>query len=94
MGKDISFKNHDRFIHLGIAIAALRKMRGMSQEQLAEKAGISRSLISAIEAPGLAKSFSLDVFLTLLTRLILILPSFFQKERPVGSHIIIGLFAQ
>ena len=60
MGKDISFKNHDRFIHLGIAIAALRKMRGMSQEQLAEKAGISRSLISAIEAPGLAKSFSLD----------------------------------
>ena len=58
MGKDISFKNHDRFIHLGIAIAALRKMRGMSQEQLAEKAGISRSLISAIEAPGLAKSIS------------------------------------
>ena len=53
MGKDISFKNHDRFIHLGIAIAALRKMRGMSQEQLAEKAGISRSLISAIEAPGI-----------------------------------------
>ena len=42
MGKDISFKNHDRFIHLGIAIAALRKMRGMSQEQLAEKAGISQ----------------------------------------------------
>ena len=53
------------FIHLGIAIAALRKMRGMSQEQLAEKAGISRSLISAIEAPGLAKSFSLDVFFNL-----------------------------
>ena len=65
LGKDISFKNHDRFIHLGIAIAALRKMRGMSQEQLAEKAGISRSLISAIEAPGLAKSFSLDVFFNL-----------------------------
>ena len=66
MGKDISFKNHDRFIHLGIAIAALRKMRGMSQEQLAEKAGISRSLISAIEAPGLAKSFSLDVYSPML----------------------------
>ena len=62
MGKEVTFKNHDRFIHLGIAIAALRKMRGMSQEQLAEKAEISRSLISAIEAPGVAKSFSLDVF--------------------------------
>lgn len=72
MGKDISFKNHDRFIHLGIAIAALRKMRGMSQEQLAEKAEISRSLISAIEAPGVAKSFSLDVFSILPTRLTLI----------------------
>ena len=44
MGKDISFKNRDRFIQLGIAIAALRKMRGMSHS------------------------------LTLLTRLILILP--------------------
>ena len=42
MGKEVTFKNHDRFIHLGIAIAALRKMRGMSQEQLAErkKAGL------------------------------------------------------
>ena len=65
MGKEVTFKNHDRFIHLGIAIAALRKMRGMSQEQLAEKAEISRSLISAIEAPGVAKSFSLDVFFNL-----------------------------
>ena len=29
---------------------------------LAEKAGVSRSLISAIEAPGLANGFSLEVF--------------------------------
>lgn len=65
MGKDISFKNRDRFIQLGIAIAALRKMRGMSQEQLAEKAGVSRSLISAIEAPGVVKGFSLDIFFDL-----------------------------
>ena len=28
----------------------------------AEKAGVSRSLISAIEAPGLANGFSLEVF--------------------------------
>ena len=62
MGKQIDFKNRDRFIQLGIAIAALRKMRGMSQEQLAEKANVSRSHISAIEAPGLVRPFSLDVF--------------------------------
>lgn len=62
MSKDIEFKNRDRFIQLGIAIAALRKMRGLSQEQLAERANVSRSHISAIEAPGIVRSFSLDVF--------------------------------
>ena len=62
MSKEATFKNRDRFVQLGIAIAALRKMRGLSQEQLAEKAGISRSLISTIEAPGMAHSFSLDIF--------------------------------
>ena len=62
MSKDVSHRNIDRFVQLGIAIAALRRLRGMSQEALAEKAGISRSLLSAIEAPGLAKAFSLEVF--------------------------------
>ena len=62
MSKEVSFKNRDRFVQLGIAIAALRKMRGLSQEKLAEKAGVSRSLISTIEAPNMAHGFSLDVF--------------------------------
>lgn len=62
MSKEVAFKNRDRFIQLGIAIAALRKIRGLSQEKLAEKAGISRSLVSAIEAPGIANCFSLEVF--------------------------------
>ena len=58
----VEFKNRDRFIQLGIAIAALRKMRGMSQEQLADRAHVSRSHISAIEAPGIIRAFSLEVF--------------------------------
>lgn len=62
MGKPVSFQNHDRFIQLGIAIATLRKMRGLSQDALAGKAGISRSLLARIEAPGVAYSFSLEVF--------------------------------
>ena len=62
MSKEVSFKNRDRFIQLGIAIYALRKLKGMSQEKLAEKAGISRSLVSSIEAPGMANGFSLEVF--------------------------------
>ena len=62
MSNEAAFKNRDRFIQLGIAISTLRKMRGMSQEQLAEKASMSRSHLSAIEAPGIARPFSLEVF--------------------------------
>ena len=62
MSKEVSFKNKDRFIQLGVAISAFRKLRGLSQEKLAEKAGISRSLVSSIEAPGIANGFSLEVF--------------------------------
>ena len=62
MSKQVSFKNRDRFIQLGVAIATLRRVRGMSQEKLAEKACISRSLVSAIEAPNLANGFSLEAF--------------------------------
>lgn len=59
MSKQSDFKNRDRLIQLGIVIAALRKMRGLSQEQLAEKANISRSFLSSIEAPGIVRPFSL-----------------------------------
>ena len=61
MEKEMSFKNRDRFIALGISIAALRKIRGMSQELLAEKAGLSRSYLSAIEAPNIVRPFSLEI---------------------------------
>lgn len=61
MSKDVGFKNRDRFIEVGLSIAAIRKMEGLSQEQLAEKAHISRSHLSSIEAPNIVRSFSLDV---------------------------------
>lgn len=61
MAKEVEFKNRDRFIELGLTIAALRKMQGMSQEALAEKAHISRSHLSSIEAPNIVRPFSLDV---------------------------------
>lgn len=62
MAKNVSLQNRDRFIQLGIHIASYRKMRGMTQEELADKAGVSRSFLSNIEAPGIAQSFSLDIF--------------------------------
>ena len=62
MSKETEFKNRDRFIQLGIAISTLRKIRGLSHEQLAERAHVTRSHISSIEAPGIARPFSLVVF--------------------------------
>ena len=55
------FNYRDKINQLGIAIASLRKMRDMTQEQLSEKAGISRTFLSTIEAPSTARSFSLEV---------------------------------
>ena len=59
---NVNYNNRDRLIQLGIAISTLRRIRGMSQEKLAEKAGISRSLLSNIEAPNMVSNFSLNVF--------------------------------
>ncbi len=61
MSKDVDFKNRDRFIQLGITISVLRKTRGMSQEELAAEAMMSRSPLSAIEAPNIVRPFSLEV---------------------------------
>ena len=61
MSKEVAFGNRDRFIELGLTIAALRKMKGWSQEKLAEKANISRSHLSSIEAPNIVRPFSLEV---------------------------------
>ena len=61
MSKKTEFKNRDRFIQLGITIGTLRRLRGMSQEQLADKANISRSFLSSIEAPKTVRPFSLEV---------------------------------
>mgnify|MGYP001774399190 FL=1 len=61
MSREIDFKNRDRFIQLGITISVLRKMRGMSQEQLAAEALMIRSHLSDIEAPNIVRPFSVEV---------------------------------
>ena len=57
----ISFENKDYYIELGLNIAFYRKRAGLTQDMLAEKAGLSRSHLSAIEAPNLIRSFSLEI---------------------------------
>ena len=47
---------------LGENIKQIRKAKKLAQFQLAEKANISRSHLSAIEAPGMVRAFSLEAF--------------------------------
>lgn len=56
----IDLNNNDHLIQLGIAIATIRKSNGLSQDELAEKAGISRSFLGRIEAPNIAQTLSVD----------------------------------
>lgn len=57
-------KNHDvEFLKIGLNIAYQRKLKKMSQLDLAEKAGISRTHMSNIEAPNMATAMSIETLL-------------------------------
>ncbi len=52
-------KHDEKYRQLGINISHYRKIKGYTQEQLAEKAHISRVHLSHIEAPNMVSSFSI-----------------------------------
>ncbi len=56
-----NFDNSERYKELGFAIAYYRKRKGLTQEQVAERVGISRQHIGAIEAPNMNRAISLEV---------------------------------
>ena len=56
-----SYDNTERYRELGYAISYYRKRKGLTQEQVAERAGISRQHIGAIEAPNMNRAISLEV---------------------------------
>lgn len=53
-------KHSNEYIRLGLNIAYYRKLKGMTQLQLAEAINISRTHMSNIEAPNIPTSVSLD----------------------------------
>ena len=65
MENQVGAQNQSRLIELGLTIATVRKLEGLSQEMLAERAKISRSHLSSIEAPRIARPFSLEVLYNL-----------------------------
>ena len=50
----------DKYRQIGLKIAYYRKLRGLTQEQLAEKLELSPAFIGHVEAPNINKAISLD----------------------------------
>ena len=48
------------YLQLGLKIAYYRKLRGLTQEQLAEQVGRTPAFIGHVEAPNIQKAVSLD----------------------------------
>ena len=48
------------YLQLGLKIAYYRKLKGLTQEQLAEKIDCTPAFIGHIEAPNINKGISLD----------------------------------
>lgn len=57
---EIQKRRDEEYKMLGLNIAYYRKLRGLTQLQLAEKVDISRTHISNIEAPNIQTSLSLE----------------------------------
>ena len=54
-----TLKYNDELIQIGLKIGYLRRQKGLTQEQLAEKANMSTGFLSQIEAPNMAMGLSL-----------------------------------
>ena len=59
--KKIAIENREKYIEIGLNIAFYRKREGMTQEQLAEKADMSRSFLANIEGPNQVVAMSVEV---------------------------------
>lgn len=64
---EVSFDNSERYRDLGCAIAYYRKRKNLTQEQVADRVGISRQHMGAIEAPNMVRAISLEVVFNIAT---------------------------
>ena len=55
----------EKYREIGYKIAYCRKHMHLTQEQLAEKLGVSRQHIGAIEAPNIDRKISLDLIFSI-----------------------------
>ncbi len=70
MGDTMSEYGYQNFVlDIGLKISYYRKRAGLTQEDLAERVGVSTTYIGMIEAPGVSKSASLKTIYAIATAL-------------------------
>ena len=57
--KEIEYDYKNLLLGIGLKVSYYRKMNGLSQEELAERVGVSVTFIGMLEAPNLYKAPSL-----------------------------------
>lgn len=57
----MNFKYSERYKNIGIKISKYRNKKNLTQEELANKVGISYSYLTQIEASNVVKKMSLEV---------------------------------
>ena len=50
----------EQYRQIGLKIAYYRRLRGLTQEELAEQVGLTPAYIGHLEAPNISKALSLD----------------------------------
>jgi len=70
----------DEFKQLGLKIAYYRKLKGYTQESLAEKVNLSAAFIGHVEAPNVKKSVSLGTLFAIAKALDVPVYKFFMFE--------------
>src|SRR5699024_11693896 len=75
---------------LGLTISYYRKLKGLTQGQLASLVGLSRTHISNIEAPNIKTSISLDSLLDIADVLGIAVKEDRKSTRLNSSHVSIS----
>ncbi|MCI6399815.1 helix-turn-helix domain-containing protein [Lawsonibacter sp.] len=73
-------EHQERYRELGLKIAYYRKLRGLTQEQLAEQVDRTPAFIGHVEAPNIPKAISLDTLFDISNALSVPVYKFFLFE--------------
>lgn len=72
----------EQYRQIGLKIAYYRKLRGLTQEELAEQVGLTPAYIGHLEAPNISKALSLDTLFDIATALDVAPQKFLAFEEP------------